>query len=97
MKIDNDKVDDGETVEVIHDDYKYTTQQNQQDIINTTTTIGDNIDNTTILGNGSVRKLGLSNIFDQWRAKLVEMNIILVRERKQNCMKRLQTFYLSIH
>ena len=42
-------------------------------------------------------KLGLSNIFDQGTAKLVKMKIALVRERKQNRMKRSQDFFLNVH
>ena len=98
-EVDDNEVDDGETVEVIHDDYTYITQQNEQDTTNSTTnsTINNTTNSTTTIGNGSVSKLGLSNIFDQGRAKLVEMKVPLVRERKQNRMKRSQAFFLNVH
>ena len=71
------------------------TPQNEQDTTNST--INNTTNSTTTIGNGSVSKLGLSNIFDQGRAKLVEMKVPLVRERKQNRMKRSQAFFLNVH
>ena len=84
IDIGDDNVDDGEIVEVIHDDYSYIMQQSDQ----------DNTNSTTLISNGLVSKLGLSNIFDQGRETLVEMKIPLVQERKQNRMKRSQAFFL---
>ena len=78
---------DEEAIEVIHDDYNNTT----------TNSVEDGTTNMIPRSNVTVTKLGLSNIFDQGTAKLVDMKIPLVRERKQNRMKRSQAFFLNVH
>ena len=64
---------DVEVIEVIHDNYNYTT----------TTNVEEGTTNATARNHVSVNKLGLSNISDQGNAKLIEIKIPLVRERKK--------------
>ena len=87
----NDVANDGETVERIHDDYNF----NSTNIIDNSGQRG----NSTATNNPQtvVNKLGLGNIFHLGHAKMVEMKIPQVRERKQNRMKRSQDFFLSVH
>ena len=65
---------DAEAVEVILDDYNYTITTNAE----------EGATNATARNNVSINKLGLSNVFDQRNAKLAEMKIPLVRERKKD-------------
>ena len=76
---------DEEAIEVIHDDYNNTTTNSTE----------DGTTNMIPLSNITVNKLGLSNIFNQGTAKLVDMKIPLVRERKQNGMKRSHAFFIK--
>ena len=46
---------------------------------------------------GSVSELGLSDIFNQDRQKLVEMKILVIREHKKNRMLRSEAFFLKVH
>lgn len=84
----SDDVIDGETVQVIYDDYNSFTR----DPIDTN--VNSNNSNTS---GATVTELSLGNIFNLGNEKMIEMKIPSVRERKQDRMLRSQAFFLKVH
>ena len=89
----NNEVNDGKTVEVIHDYYNYSLQAvlDAGDGINSRDINTHNVSTRST----TVTKLGLSNIFNLGHEKMVEMKIPAVRKQKQNRMKRSQAFFVG--
>ena len=84
---------DSEVVEMMHDDYNY----NNMNMANGEIEGAPVVRNNTVKITAIVNPLGLCNIFECGRSKMVEMKIPEVRERKQNRMKRSEAFFLSVH
>ena len=84
----SDEIMDGETVQVIHDDYNY----NIREPLDT-----NESPNSTNTSDAKVSALGLGNIFVLGNAKMIESKIPEVRERKQDRMLRSRAFFLKVH
>ena len=82
-----DDVNDGENVEVLHDDYTH----NMGESVDT-----DDINNSSDTGT-TVTALSLGNIFDLGKDRMIETKIPAVRERKQDRILRSQAFFLKVH
>ena len=80
----SDDVNDGKTVQVIHDDYTY----NLREALDT----NDNNNNRDTSG-ATVTALGCGDIFVLGNEKMIELKIPAVRERKQDRMLRSQAFF----
>lgn len=85
-----------EVVESIHDDYN---TFNSNEVITATqvdNTPGSN-NSTLSSSRKSVSKLYLQNTFEEGRQKMIEINILKMRERKKDRKKVLEEFLIQIH
>ena len=84
----SDDVNDGETVQVIYDDYSCSTRDLMDTNVNS---------NNKDTSGSTVTELSLGNIFTLGNEKMIEMKIPSVRERKQDRMLLFQAFFLNVH